>query len=95
MCETTNCGRYFPASSAEMLFCPECRKAILQREAASMHSAASNKEALLTSEYWEILRGFYDWQVVDERGGTVWASVLAKRYRGETSPRPIRSSAKY
>lgn len=48
-------------------------------------------KAVRIQEAWEDAnRHTYDYRIIDENGKEVWAADLARRYRAETSPRPIR-----
>lgn len=96
MCARTRCERLFEKGAPDLLYCPECRQAMLATEAAGSAQTWRNREALATTKFYEtLLREQWDWQLLDETNTTVWASDLAKRYRAETLPRPSRSPSKF
>ena len=89
-CRRVTCGKKFAPGAADLLFCPTCRTELLAKEAARSRDAGW---VLMSEANSGSAREVWDWQVIDERGETVWASDLARRYRNETMPRK-RATAK-
>jgi hypothetical protein len=81
------CGRLFTPKLPRQTQCARCRQHQLildgrrgdKREVDALY-------ALLEEEYSHI----GDWKLLDENGDETWATDLAKRYRQQTRPRPVR-----
>lgn len=86
------CGELFEKKFAEQLRCPRCRSSQLTAE--NRLSAEDKKEIALFNQFrdqWE--NHANDWQLhdPDHPDRLIWASDLAKRYRLQTTPRPVRN----
>lgn len=84
------CGRAFHQAFEEQERCPRCRALQLMLD-GKRGDAKELFKAMRIQEAWEVAnRHTYDWRVIDENGKEVWAADLARRYRADTHPRPMR-----
>lgn len=82
---TCKCGRSFTPTYPEQLRCPACRRLMLYQD---------GRRPAPETAMDDLLRAEHDWQLVDpdHPDVLVWASDLAKLYREQTRPRPIRNN---
>ena len=85
---TCKCGRPFLPAYTEQLRCLRCRQLLLAQDGrrSDQEEIQEAVDSLLHSET--------DWQLVDpdHPGLLIWASDLAKLYREQTQPRPVRNN---
>ena len=89
-CRRPTCRREFVLTATDLIFCPACRQSILAIERSQgrfLNEGAFREMEWYASEH-NTTRSQWDARVIDENGREVWALDLAKRYLGETQPRP-------
>lgn len=85
------CGRPYRPRYPEQLRCLRCRTLALSQDAQRRDSGEVEFFNKLRAVW---ARDTYDWQLKDpdHPGQLIWASDLAKLYRAQTRPRPVRNN---
>jgi hypothetical protein len=88
---TCKCGRPFSLLYPEQLRCLRCRQLQLSLDSRRRDDLEIDAFNTLRTE-WN--RSETDWQLQDpdHPGALIWAGDLAKRYRSDTKPRPVRNN---
>lgn len=84
------CGQMFYPLIAEQRRCSRCRT----RQLGAENKRNDTNEIEAFNALTDLFQHADDWQLVDPAhpDRLIWASDLAKRYRAETRPRPIRNT---